>query len=284
MSMKKFTGVLITGGARGIGFELAKMAAADCETIILVNMDESVLLQAGRELQQKFGVDVIVITKDLGTITAAEELYMDLKKKNIQVDVLMNNAGIGAFGEFQHMPWEKCSLILQVNIITLTHLTKLFLHEMIERRKGFILNVASMAAFQPGPLMSIYYASKAYVLSFSRSIARELTGTGVSVTALCPGPTRTNFQKRVGSENSLLSRFNWLQSAEDVAEYGYKSMLKKKIVAIPGIFNSLIVFITRFIPMNLLTTIVYKLQRLNRKSSAQGEDERINEHPHKTAA
>ncbi|MBI4944967.1 MAG: SDR family oxidoreductase [Bacteroidetes bacterium] len=284
MSVKKFTGALITGGARGIGFELAKNAALDCETIVIINMNESVLLEAGKELEKIPEVNVITISKDLSTHGAVEEIFNEIKNRKIQIDILINNAGIGAFGEFRHLSKEKNFTMLQLNIIALTDFTKLFINEMISRKNGYILNIASLAAFQPGPLMAVYYASKAYVLSFSQSIARELKGTGVSVTALCPGPTKTYFQTRVGSENSWLSRWSQLASADEVAGYGYRAMLKRKTVAIPGILNSLIVFMIRFIPRNLLTNIVYMLQKFNRQTSRKISTQKINEKQHKNAA
>ena len=179
--------------------------------------------------------------------------------------MLINNAGFGLFGSFAETDWERESAMLHVHIITTTHLTKLVLEKMIKRGSGQILNMSSLAAFQPGPLMSIYYASKSYMLSFSEAIANELKGTGITVTALCPGPTKTSFQETV-SKNTCNNKLKFnMACAKEVALYGYKAMLKGKSYAIPGGFNKFLAALPRFIPRNTATSIVRKIQAKNRE-------------------
>lgn len=169
------------------------------------------------------------------------------------------------FGSFSETDWERESAMLHVHILTTTHLTKLVLEGMIKRGSGQILNMSSLAAFQPGPLMSIYYASKSFMLSFSEAIANELKGTGVTVTALCPGPTKTSFQNTV-SENTCDNKIKFnMACAKEVALYGYKAMIKGKTYAIPGRFNKLLATIPRFISRNAATTIVRRIQAKNRE-------------------
>jgi uncharacterized protein len=183
----------------------------------------------------------------------------------VLIDVLINNAGFGLFGTFSGTDWQRESEMLHLHILTTTHLTKLLLEGMLKRGSGKILNISSLAAFQPGPLMSIYYASKAYMLSFSEAIANELIGTGITVTALCPGPTKTEFQTVV-SENSTDNkiRFN-MACASKVALYGYTAMHKGKTVAIPGKFNKFLAVLPRFLTRNRATSIVRKIQDKNRE-------------------
>src|SRR3981189_1482485 len=195
---------LITGASGGIGYELAKLFAGDHCNLVLVARNAERLSQIAGELAGQFGIKVKTVALDLGALPAPKFLFDDLQREGISVEILVNNAGFGVFGEFAQMPEEEILGQLQLNITALTELCRLFLPPMVARCRGKIMNVASTAAFQPGPLMAVYYASKAYVLSFSEAIANELKGTGVTVTALCPGPTESEFQKRAHIENTRL--------------------------------------------------------------------------------
>ena len=211
-----------------------------------------------------FNVKVTTLIKDLCLPNVAQDIINDIS--HLQIDVLINNAGFGLFGPFSKTNWERESAMLHLHVITTTHLTKLLLKGMVKRGSGRILNMSSLAAFQPGPLMSIYYASKGYMLSFSEAIANELKGTGVTVTALCPGPTKTAFQETVSAEttssnNKIKSN---MASAKEVASYGYNAMKKGKSYAIPGKFNKFLSIIPRLIPRSSTVSIVRKLQEKNR--------------------
>jgi len=208
--------VLITGASRGIGYELTKLFAKDSYNLVLVARDKAKLKEIEENFSKKYNIDILIIAKDLSEPNAAFEIFNKTIEKQIVVDVLVNNAGIGDFGKFHNEDISKISNILQVNIISLTELTRLFIDTMLMKKEGKILNVSSMAAFQAGPYMAVYYASKAYVQSFSEAITSELKGTGVTVTTLCPGPTKSGFQYEVGSQNSNLSKFNLLSSSAEV--------------------------------------------------------------------
>ena len=237
--------------------------AKDAYKLILVDVDAENLAKTKAEIVHGFNVEVITLTKDLSLPNIAQEIIDDID--NTPIDVLINNAGFGLFGSFAETDWERESAMLHVHIITTTHLTKLVLESMIKRGSGQILNMSSLAAFQPGPLMSIYYASKSYMLSFSEAIANELKGTGITVTALCPGPTKTSFQETV-SENTCDNKLTFnMACAKEVALYGYKAMLKGKSYAIPGGFNKFLATLPRFIPRNTATSIVRKIQAKNRE-------------------
>jgi short-subunit dehydrogenase len=245
-----------------LGYELTLLLAKDAYKLILVDIDSAKLADVQTEVETQFNVEVITLIKDLSLPNISQDIINDIGDASI--DVLINNAGFGLFGTFAETNWERESAMLNVHVITTTHLTKLVLEGMVKRGSGKILNMASLAAFQPGPLMSIYYASKSYMLSFSEAIANELKGTGVSVTALCPGPTKTAFQETVSEDaNDNKITFN-MACAKEVALYGYKAMLKGKSYAIPGRFNKVLAVIPRFITRNAATSIVRKLQAKNR--------------------
>ncbi|MBU3821164.1 SDR family oxidoreductase [Flavobacteriaceae bacterium XHP0103] len=255
---------LVTGAASGLGYELATLLAKDAYKLILVDIDDESLARVKAELERKFKVEVVTLIKDLSTKEVAEGIMQDIKGEPI--DVLINNAGFGLFGSFVDTDWERESEMLHVHILTTTHLTKLVLEGMVKRGSGKILNMSSLAAFQPGPLMAIYYASKGYMLSFSEAIANELKGTGVTVTALCPGPTKTAFQKTVSADASKNKITFNMASAEEVATYGYKAMQKGKTVAIPGIFNKFLATIHRFVSRGMAAKIVRNIQEKNRNN------------------
>ena len=253
---------LVTGGASGLGYELALLLAKDNYNLILIDIDANKLEKAKNELQEKFNSEVTVLVKDLSIVNIAEEIFNEIK--HTPIDVLINNAGFGLYGFFAETNWKREAAMLNLHIMTTTHLTKLLLKGMVERGSGKILNMSSLAAFQPGPLMSIYYASKSYILSFSEAIANELKGTGVTLTVLCPGQTKTSFQEVVSegtSENKI--GFN-IASPDEVAKYGYKAMLKGKSIAIPGTFNKFLSLLPRIMPRNIATSIVRKIQEKNR--------------------
>jgi len=256
---------LITGAALGIGFELSLLLAKDSYDLILVDINATKLEIAKNHLQNNYTSNITTLVKDLSMPNAAIEIFDNIK--NDQIDILINNAGFGLYGAFSNTNWQRESEMLYLHTHTITHLTKLVLQGMLDRNNGMVLNLSSLAAFQPGPFMAIYYASKAFILSFSEAIANELKGTGVTVTALCPGQTRTSFQKVV-SATSFENKINFnIASPKVVAKYGYKAMLKGKTVAVPGKRNKLLMVMSRLMPRDMVTSIVRKLQKLNRASA-----------------
>ncbi|MFL0352215.1 SDR family oxidoreductase [Xanthomarina sp. GH4-25] len=254
---------LVTGGASGLGFEFALLLAKDAHDLVLIDIDAEKLKEAKQTIESDFPVQVQVLTKDLSLSNVSEEIMAELNFRSI--DVLINNAGFGLFGTFWETNWKREEQMLHLHIITTTHLTKLVLKDMVARGSGKILNLSSLAAFQPGPLMSLYYATKGYILSFSEAIACELKGTGVTVTALCPGPTKTSFQKVVANDSSENKISFNMACAKEVAVYGYKAMNKGKVYAIPGRFNKLLATLPRFMPRNSAANIVRKIQEKNRE-------------------
>ncbi len=251
---------LITGASGGIGYEFAKLFAQDNYHLVLIARNEQKLQQIAEEFRQKFRIEVKIIVKDLSNPTAPAEIFTELQQAAITVDVLVNNAGFATYGFFNEIDLNTELQLLQVNILCLTHLTKLFLKDMVKQGRGKILNVASTAAFQPGPLMAVYYASKAYVLSFSEAIANELEGTGVSVTALCPGPTASGFQERAAMEDSKLVSGQKIMDAATVAKIGYQALFANQTVVVPGIKNKILSETVRFTPRKLVTKLVRSMQ------------------------
>jgi len=190
---------------------------------------------------------------------SSAEVFEQLQRDHLRIDILVNNAGFGTHGLFVESNIDEQLRMMQLNISTLTHLTRLLLPSMVAQRNGKILNVASTAAFQPGPFMSVYYASKAYVLSFSEALANELCGTGVTVTALCPGPTRTEFQVRakIGQTKLMNGR---IMDAKSVAQIGYQALMQGRSVAIPGIRNNLLALAVRWLPRALVIRAIRSIQ------------------------
>lgn len=250
---------LITGASGGIGYELAKLFAEDRCNLVLVARSVGKLAQFADELQRRYGVSVKHIALDLTAAPAPQFLFDQLQREGIAIDILVNNAGYGKFGEFASVPLEESLGQIQLNIIALTHLSKLFLAPMLERRSGKIMNVASTAGFQPGPLMAVYYATKAYVISFSEALANELAGSGVTVTCLCPGATDTGFQGRAGTENTMLFRKLRPMDAKTVARDGYRGLMAGKTLVISGFRNWLLAEATRFGPRKLVTAVSRKV-------------------------
>ena len=246
--------VLITGASGGIGYELAKLFARDHHNLVLVARSADKLAEVAAELQPH-GVTVKTIALDLATTPAPKFLFDQLQREVIAIDILINNAGFGAFGEFAQMPEEEILGQIQLNITALTLLTKLFLPPMLARGSGRIMNVASTAGFQPGPLLAVYYATKAYVISFSEAIANELGNSGVTVTCFCPGATHTGFAKRAGTEKSRLFKQLGGMSAEKVALDGYRAVMAGRTLAISGVHNWLVAQSTRFAPRKMVTAV-----------------------------
>ncbi len=249
---------LITGASNGIGLELAKIHAEKGGDLILIARSGDKLNSLKQELEAKFKIKAIVIEIDLTKPDAVQNVYDKVKKENITVDYLINNAGLGDFGFFYETEWEKEADMIQLNITTLTHLTKLFLQDMVKRKSGKIMNLASVAAFPPGPLMAVYYATKHYVLAFSEGIANEVKDKGITVTALCPGATDTGFKDAADAENSKLFQGD-LPTAKEVAKFGYEKMMKGEVVAIHGLKNKILANSIRFTPRKIVTSIVRKM-------------------------
>jgi uncharacterized protein len=251
---------LITGASNGIGLELAKIHASKGGDLVLVARNKSKLDELKSELESEYKVSVYTIGKDLSAINSAQEVYDETTKQNIQIDYLINNAGFGDFGMFVETDWNKELQMINLNITTLTQFTKLYLHDMVKRRSGKIINVASTAAFQSGPTMAVYYATKAYVLSFSEAINNEVSDKGVTITTLCPGATESGFQAAAAMEESNLVKGKKLPTSKEVAEYGYASMMKGKTVAIHGLMNWIMANSVRFVPRAIVVKLTRKIQ------------------------
>jgi short-subunit dehydrogenase len=250
---------LITGASFGIGLELARVFAREGYNLVLVARSADKLRQLASELEKSHGTRSLILATDLTDPGASAYVLDQTTRADIQVDVLVNNAGFGQYGLFAENDLEDCLHQIQLNVTALTHLTRLYLPAMIERKSGGILNVASTAAFQPGPLMAVYYATKAYVLHFSEAIANELNGTGVTVTCLCPGPTATEFQQRANISGIRLTKFGTMD-ARTVAEDGYRGLMAGKAVVISGFKNWLVAQSVRFAPRRMAAAVARKLQ------------------------
>ncbi len=256
--------VLITGASSGIGLELAKLFAEGGHDLVLVARSKEKLESLASELSVRHGISAKVMVQDLAVVENCRHLYDALKRQGVRVDVLVNNAGFGGYGDFRGTDLEHETRMMNLNMVSLVHLTKLFLADMIQNGRGAVLNVASTAAFQPGPLMSIYYATKSFVLSFSEALSNETRGTGVTVTALCPGPTNTNFREAAGMKKSMLFSKHLNVSVETVARAGYEGLKRGRTIVIPGFKNRLIVQLLRVFPRNFVTNSVRKVQEARR--------------------
>jgi short-subunit dehydrogenase len=246
---------LITGASGGIGMELAKIHASKGDNLVLVARNLSKLDELKGQLVKAYGIKVLNIGIDLSVNNAAQEVYNRTSSENIQVDYLINNAGFGDFGLFTDTDWNKELQMINLNITTLTQFTKYYLKDMVKRGSGKIMNVASTAAFQPGPLMAVYFATKSYVLHFSEAIDNEVRQKGVTVTALCPGATESGFQAAAAMEDSALVKGKKMPSSRQVALYGYAAMMKGKRVAIHGIMNDVLANSVRFLPRGLVLKV-----------------------------
>jgi short-subunit dehydrogenase len=252
--------VLITGASSGIGKALAHHFAQDGYQLVLAARGVSRMQALADALQKQFDVVVTVVGADLETSDGAAQLHADIQARGIVLSALVNNAGFGAFGEFKDTALPSELAMMQLNMQAVVVLTKLFLPDLLATR-GKILNTASTAAFQPGPYMAVYYATKSFVLSFSEAIASELEGTGVTVTALCPGPTASGFQDKADLGHSALVKGKKLPSSEEVAALGYRAMQRGQRVYIPGFMNWAMAQSMRFTPRNLATKVVKTLTR-----------------------
>ena len=249
---------LVTGATSGIGLELTKILAAKNYNLVLVARDEQRLSHIVADLPKNQDFSTKVIATDLSSSGNAERLYEHLKQEGIAT--LVNNASFGLTGAFVETDLRKETEMIQLNVVSLIVLTKLVAREMLQRRDGKILNVASTAAFQPGPFMAIYYASKAFVLSFSEALAEELKDTGVTITELCPGPTVTEFSRRSGAQGSKLFASGMLpiMNAKAIAEIAYRGMIHGRRIIIPGVINRIGVQALRLSPRHLVVTRVTK--------------------------
>jgi len=247
---------LITGGSMGIGYELAKVFAANKFNLVLVARNEAGLKQVADELRAKHGIETKILVKDLSLAKAPQEIFDALR--DTPISVLVNNAGFGWRGAFAESDLHQHALdMMHVNMDSLVALTRLFLPQMLARKSGRVLNVASTAAFQPGPFANIYFATKAFVLSFSVALSEELEGTGVTATALCPGSTKTEFFERANMKN--MRRDSLMMDAGVVAEIGYRGMMRGKRVVIPGALNKFMSTLANFVPTRVTTRIVRKI-------------------------
>ncbi len=251
---------LITGASAGIGLEFARVFADHQYDLLLVARRRDTLEAVAGKLEGRFGISANVYAADLSISEAPQQIFDFTQNEGIAVEVLVNNAGFGVGGAFSETDLNRELDEIQVNITALTHLTKLFLPQMIKRRSGRILQVASTAGFQPGPLMSVYYATKAYVVSFSQALSEELRHSGVSVTALCPGSTHSEFAKAAGLTQIRLFQMGGIAKASDVAEYGYDALMKRKRLAIPGLKNKFTTQVNRIMPRIVITKAARLLQ------------------------
>jgi short-subunit dehydrogenase len=251
--------VLITGASSGFGFELAHIFAANGADLALVARREEVLHKLALELEDLYDTRSTIIPIDLSAQDAPSTIVRKLADREVVIDVLVNNAGFGARGPVAKLSWERQMAMLQVNVSSLTSLTRLLLPSMIERDRGGVLNVASIAAFIPGPHLAVYYASKAYVLSFTEALAEELSGTNVTVTCLAPGPAATGFGADSGMDDTLLFKVGVLE-AKEVAEAGYRGYRRGKVLVIPGLLSKLVPLSVRFTPRSWARRLVRSLQ------------------------
>jgi len=258
--------VLITGASSGIGLELARRFAADyfsgsgCR-VILVARNSPALEKLAEELRREYEVQATVLTADLSLPESPKKIFSELQAANVHVDVLVNNAGFGLHGEFVELDLRRQMEMIQVNVAALTELTRLFLPGMIRCQRGGILNVGSVAGFVPGPNMAVYFATKAFVQSFTEALAEELAGMGVTVTALCPGPTATNFSQVARGQRTPKFQAPKM-SAETVARYGHRAFRRGKVVAVPGFGNHFLIFSTRIASRRQVRKAVKSLNKI----------------------
>lgn len=250
---------LVTGASMGIGLEFARVLAEHRHDLVLVARSKDKLEALAAELTSKYGIKASAIACDLSKIDEVESLPSKVEKTGAKIDFLVNNAGFGEMGFFTDTEWKKERMMIDVNVTALTFLMKHYAQEMAKRGGGRICNVASTAAFQPGPKMAVYFATKSYVLSLSEAVAAELEGTGVTITALCPGATSSNFFDNANMKNSRLATTGFLPKAADVARYGYEATIEGRTVAIHGIVNTILAESVRFIPRKVVTRIARKL-------------------------
>ncbi|MEY4916735.1 MAG: hypothetical protein RL616_648 [Verrucomicrobiota bacterium] len=261
MSRTSAETVLITGASSGIGLELARCFAAEKSNLVLVARNRDALEKLASELRQQHGITIHVSIADLSKPESAQNLFNELKGRGLTVDVLVNNAGFGLHGEFTELPLARQLEIIHVNITALVELTGLFLPPMIHRKSGGILNVGSVAGFLPGPHMAVYYASKAFVLSYSEALHEELRGTGVSVTNLCPGPTESNFSQVARSHHVRKAQAKKMTAVE-VARIGHADFRSGIHLSVPGAGNNFLTLAAKFLPRNTVRRLVGKYNQV----------------------
>src|SRR3954465_3662986 len=248
---------LVTGASAGIGLALARVLAREGTAPGLGARREAALKELADELRDRYGAESVVVSADLAEAGAGEQIEQALGERS--VDVLVNNAGFGGVGAFAERSHADDMRMAAVNVTALTDLCKRFLPGMVSRGRGRLLNVAATAAFQPGPFMAVYYATKAYVLSLSQALAEETRGTGVTVTCLCPGVTTTEFQQVAGVEDVPLTKGALSMTARDVAEAAYAGMAKGRLIVIPGVHNKVGAQATRLAPRQVMLKVVRRL-------------------------
>ncbi len=262
MSELKGRTSLVTGASSGLGVDFARVLAAKGSDLVLVARREDRLRSTADELGRRHGVRVEIVALDLAAVGAPQVLFDHLAAGGRSIDVLVNNAGLGLYGPFLEIPWEREAGMLQLDITTLVHLTRLFAAPMVERRFGRVLQVASIGAFQPTPLYASYSAAKAFVLSHGEALAYELRGTGVTCTVLSPGVTATEFLAVSGQHPTFYQRLMMMKSA-DVARIGIGAMLRGRPSVVPGALNALTAFSTRFMPRRLAAAVAYRTMKSN---------------------
>jgi short-subunit dehydrogenase len=251
---------LITGASSGIGLDLAKLFAQGGHDLVLVARNEEALRAVAADCE-KLGVKAHVLAQDLNNPNAAQEIFDELEARGTVIEVLVNNAGFGTHGMFVRTKLEDEVGMIQVNIVALIQLTRLFLPQMLSRKSGKIMNVASMAGFAPGPYMSVYYATKAFVLSHSIALAQEVKKNGVIVSVLCPGPTKTEFQKRAKIAESKLFKKPRSMTSMEVAKTGYEGLMNGKLIVVPGFSNKMIRVASKIAPRKFLAKVAGKMNR-----------------------
>ncbi|WP_435364972.1 SDR family NAD(P)-dependent oxidoreductase [Haloarchaeobius sp. DYHT-AS-18] len=249
---------LVTGASSGIGRELARQFARHGHDLVLVARREDELAAAAEELESRHGIEATTIPKDLDDEAAPQELYDEVHERGLDVGILVNNVGIGTYGPFSESALDREQTQLRLNVTTLVTLTRLFLDDFTERDAGKVLNVGSVAGFQPGPFMAGYYASKAYVNSFTEAIAEELRDTGVNATVLCPGPVDTEFQARAGMQDSAVGS-TYMQPVEAVAKAGYRGVMSGETVVVPGLSMKVLTVLARVTPRPILRRVARRV-------------------------
>jgi uncharacterized protein len=252
---------IVTGASSGIGYEMARLLAASGHSLVLVARSADKLQALAEAMQREHRVDTLIVAVDLGAQGAADSVVHRVREAGITPEILINNAGFGLYGLHAETSLDQEQAMIDLNITALTRLTKHFLPGMLKAKRGRIVNLASTASFQPGPYMAVYYATKAYVLYYSEALAEELKGSGVTVTALCPGPTASGFQDAAAMHDSALVKGKRMPTSREVAEYGVRAMKRGQRVAIHGGMNWWLAQSIRFTPRSMVTWLVAKLSR-----------------------
>ena len=251
--------VLITGTTSGLGREFARIFAQNSYNIVAVARNEVLLQQQKQELERQFGVEMVYIVKDLSAENSVQEVYDEIKYKGINIDILINNAGFGSFGRYVDVDWQRQKGLASVNMLAVMQLSYLFGKDMDRRGEGKIVNIASTSSFQAGPYMAMYHASKAFVRSFSEALHEEMKSSGVSVTAICPGPVATNFERNAHMINSAMFTRLRVYTPEVVAAKSYRAIMNNKAVYVVGWPNKLLVFLTRFCSLKFSRVLASKI-------------------------